>query len=241
MTSTTLTPLDPALSPHRAVRILSISAELLPAEIVASRRARRSRGWVVIALVLVFALLTVWYVAARIDVNDANRDLSVVTRQATTLQKKQTKSYREVVDVQNQTVTITKELKSLLADDLLWANLLDTLRDTGAGSGVTVAGINGSLDKAAGTDTGATLPSTSKASVVGTVTVTGSAPDKPTIAKYVDALNKLTTVANPYLTTANKSADTNGDSVWQFNITIDVTSVALCGRFTIKCTPSGRK
>jgi hypothetical protein len=240
MATTTLMPLDPALSPQRVARVLTISADLLPEEIVAGRRARRSRGWVVLALVVVVALLAGWYVWAGREVSAANDDLSRVTRQATDLQKRQTK-YREVVDVQNQATTITKELKALLATDLQWANLLDTLRSTGAKSGVSVLGVNAALDEKAG-NSGATasLPSSTKSAKVGIVTITGSAPDKPSIAKYVDALSHLTPVANPYLTTATKS-DTPGEQAWQFNVTVDITSATLCGRFTTKCANSGGK
>jgi hypothetical protein len=238
MATTTLMPLDPALSPRRVSRVLTISADLLPDEIVAGRRARRSRGWVVVALVVVLALLAGWYVWAGRQVIDADDDLSRVTRQATDLQKRQTK-YREVVDVQNQATTITKELKALLASDLQWANLLDTLRSTGSKSGVSVLGVNAALDQATGNSNATeSLPSTTKNAKVGMVTITGGAPDKPSIAKYVDALSHLTSVANPYLTTATKS-DTPGDQAWQFSVTVDITSATLCGRFTTKCANSG--
>jgi hypothetical protein len=238
MATTTLMPLDPALSPQRVSRVLTISADLLPDEVVAGRRARRSRGWVVVALIVVIALLAGWYVWAGRQVIDANDDLSLVTRQATDQQKRQTK-YREVVDVQNQATSITKELKALLANDLQWANLLNTLRSTGSKSGVAVLGINAALAQPAGnsTTTGS-LPSATKDAKVGTVTITGGAPDKPSIAKYVDALSHLNSVANPYLTTATKS-DSAGDQAWQFSVTVDITSATLCGRFTTKCANSG--
>ena len=240
MATTTLMPLDPALSPQRVARVLTISADLLPEEIVAGRRARRSRGWVVLAVIVVVALLAGWYLWAGRQVSIADDDLSRVTRQATDLQKRQTR-YKEVVDVQNQTTTITKELKALLANDLRWANLLDTLRSTGSTSGVSVLSVNAALDEKAGnSDATTSLPSTTKSAKVGTVTITGGAPDKPSIAKYVDALSHLAPVANPYLTTATKT-DTPGDQAWQFTVKIDITSAELCGRFTNKCATSGGK
>jgi hypothetical protein len=238
MATTTLMPLDPAFSPQRVSRILTISADLLPEELVAGRRARRSRGWVVVALVVVVALLAGWYVWADRAVRDADQDLGQVTQQATTLQKSQSR-YQAVVDVQNQATTITKELKALLANDLQWAAMLDTLRSTGTRTGVTVQGVNAVLNQATGNATGTeTLPSTTKAATVGTVTITGAAPDKPSIARYVDALGRLSSVANPYLTTATKT-DFPGDRAWQFSITVDITSTTLCGRFTTKCPTSG--
>jgi hypothetical protein len=235
MATTTLMPLDPALSPQRIVRILTISADLLPEEMVGLRRARRNRGWIVVALVVVLALLAGWYVYADRKVRNADTELGNVTEQATTLQKSQSR-YQVVVDVQTETGTISKELKVLLADDLPWAIMLNTLRGTGTDSGVTVSGVSALLnDKAAASAAAsATLPSSSGAATIGTATITGGAPDKPSIAKYVDALGRLSIVANPYLTSATK-----GEKNWQYSIQVDITAATLCGRFTNKCKSSG--
>jgi hypothetical protein len=234
MASTTLMPLDPALSPQRVARVLTISANLLPDEIVGARRARRSRGWVVVALIVVVVLLACWYVWAVGRVRAAGEELGHVTGQATALQKSQTR-YQEVVDIQNETMAISRELKALLANDLPWATLLDTLRKTGDASGIEVTGISALLTDTTNTkNTSETLPSTTSASSVGTVTVTGTGPDKPSVAKYVDALGKLSIVANPYLTNA-----TEGEKEWQFSVTVDVTSTTRCGRFSTKCKTAG--
>jgi len=234
MASTTLMPLDPALSPQRVARVLTISANLLPSEIVSARRARRSRTWVALALLVVVGLLASWYLWADNQVRTANQDLGLVTGQAAALQKSQTR-YQDVVDVQNETAAIAKELKTLLANDLPWAALLDTLRNTGADSGITVTGISALLaDAVSAKNATETLPSKTGASNVGAVTITGLGPDKPSVAKYVDALGQLSIVANPYLTNATK-----GDTSWQFSVTVDVTSTTRCGRFTTKCKTSG--
>jgi hypothetical protein len=237
MATTTLMPLDPALSPQRVVRVLTISANLLPGEIVAARRARRARGVVLVALLAVVALLAGWFLYANHQVTLANNDLNDVTSQVTLLQRGQGK-YREVVDTQSQTSTISKQLKKLLGNDLPWATLLNTLRDTGTSSGVTVAGVIGTLDTTTtSAATGATtLPSASGVTTIGTLTVTGTGPDKPSVAKYVDSLGKLTTVANPYLTTATQAHDNV-----TFSITLNITAKALCGRFTTECKSTGGK
>ena len=159
-----------------------------------------------------------------------------MTAERIALQRKQA-DFAEVVNVQSETGTITKQLGGLLANDLPWASLLDTLRDSGERSGVTVDGISGSLnDQAAGAGTGAnTLPSTSGSATVGVLTITGSAPDKPTVAQYVDTLSTLSTVANPFVTSVAKGSE--GD--YTFSLTVDVTADALCGRFTTKCKTTG--
>lgn len=238
MAGTTLMPLDPALSPQRVLRVLPISANLLPAEIVAGRRARRARRFVLVAVLVVAGLLAGWYVYATRQVQAATDDLTTVTGQATDLQRSQSK-YAEVVGVQNQTDTIAKQLGTLLATDLPWAKLLDTLRDTGTQAGVTVTGVNGSLNKTTGTNANSstgTLPTAKGVTTIGTLIVTGSAPDKPSIARYVDALGDLDSIANPYLTNASEQ---NGTVT--FSITVDISNKAECGRFTKKCTNPGGK
>jgi hypothetical protein len=202
MASTTLMPLDPAMSPQRVNRVLSISADLLPDEIVASRRARRSRAWVVVALGLVVVLLGSWFAWADHHVQTANDDLSDVTAQATTLQKSQTK-YQEVVGVQRETSSISRQLTSLMAQDLRWGDLLDTLRNTGSTAGVSVGGVTAKVNQESAAAS-ATLPHPG-VTTIGTVTITGTTTGgKPAIAKYLDGLADLDQVSDPYLTNANE-------------------------------------
>jgi hypothetical protein len=237
MATTTLMPLDPALSPQRVVRVLNIAANLLPEEIVAGRRAGRARGVVLVALLVVVALLGGWFLYANLQVGLADDDLDSVTTEATALQQSQSR-FQDVVDVQTHTQTISKQLTTLLGNDLPWATLLNLVRDTGTPSGVVVEGIVGTLNTTtttAGT-TAAMLPNASGVTTIGTLTLTGTGPDKPSVAQYVDALDKLRTVANPYLTTAIQSKTTV-----TFSISVDITSLARCGRFTNKCKATGGK
>ena len=236
MAGTTLMPLDPALSPERVNRVLTIAADLLPEEVVVARRARRIRGWVVAVVAFVLIPLSGWYVLADREATLANEQLEAATSEQVSLQREQAK-HSGVVTVRTDTDEITKQLTTLLANDLPWASLLDTLRTTGDRSGVAVAGISGALnDPDSGRPTtGAALPSTSGSATIGTLTITGTAPDKPTVAKYVDALGTLRTVANPYVTSVSKE----DSGTYSFNLSVDITSEALCGRFTTKCASSG--
>ena len=84
--ATTLMPLDPAVSPERVTRLLAISARLLPEEIIAARRARRTRGWV-IAIVGVFAVLCgMWAVYADRERRDADEELTAAIAAVAQLQ-----------------------------------------------------------------------------------------------------------------------------------------------------------
>jgi Tfp pilus assembly protein PilN len=234
--ATTLMPIDPATSPAHVWRILGISAHLLPEEIVAARRARRTRSLVLVVLVLVVVLLAGWYVYVARQKSAADDRLQTLATQAATLQTSQNKDYRQVVGVQNDIDTLTKQLKTVMADDLPWATLLDTLNSTADAAKVTLSSVAGNLTavgadgSAVATTTTSNLPSTSTAATIGTLTLTGSAPDKSSVAAFVVKLGKVSGVANPYLTSA-----TTVKSVIQFNIQVDITATSLCGRYTTTC------
>jgi hypothetical protein len=61
---------------------------------------------------------------------------------------------------------------------------------------------------------------------VGSLTVSGTAPTKPVVAAYVDALAELTGAANPQLNTA-----TQYEGAVDFRIQLDITDAAFSGRY----------
>jgi Tfp pilus assembly protein PilN len=227
--ATTLMPLDPATSPQRANRVLTISARLLPAEIVAARRARKIRAAVIVCLVLVVGVLGSWYAYATYQTAMARDDLAGVTADAQVLRQRQAQ-YADVVDVQAETTALEKQLATLQKQDLRWSKVLRSLSNAGAPSDIVISGIDAQLAGKAETG-GVTLPSTATGTVIGSITVTGTAPSKPELATYIEALGKLKVVANPYLTTTTKVP--NAKAV-DFSLKIDVMSEALGGRFTEK-------
>lgn len=229
--ATTLMPLDPAASPQQATRLLTISARLLPAEIIAGRRARKTRTVVIALLVVVVVLLGTWYAYAAYQRNVAQTQLDNYTADAQLLTQRQNQ-FADVVNVQNDTTELAKQLNLLLTRDLPWASLIDLLRTTGTATGVKVGDIDGELTaKNAGAPAAGTLPSKATGKTVGTLVVTGTADNKTQLAKYVDALDKLDVVANPYLTSA---VEDKGEV--QFSLQVDITNTALGGRFTTKST-----
>ena len=237
MSTTTLIPLDPAVSPQRVARMLTISANLLPEEIVAGRRASRSRGWVLTALLLVVLLLIGWYLHALYEQRNAAKELDNVTAETAAAQRSQNR-YREVVEVRTETDTLTSDLKTLLANDMSYSTLLNSLRTTGTAAGVTVVGVAATLNTAGGAaapaEAGSALPSDSSAAIIGTMAITGTAKGKPAVAAFADKLGTLNTVANAYVisvTTSEKGVD--------FSLSADITASGLCGRFTARCKPSG--
>lgn len=235
--ATTLMPLDPAVSPERVTRLLTISARLLPEEVIAARRARRTRGWV-IAIVAVFACLCgVWAVYADRERQAADQDLTAATAEVSELQQ-QLRKFSPEVRVLSDTTLLNKQLTAVMANDLDWAALLAALRSTGAASDIAIAGVNGKLTVtgAQSNDAANALPSTAKTASIGSLVVTGTGPDKDAVAAYADKLAKQQTlIANPYVT----SVTSNPDGGVTFSLNVDITKASLCGRFSAQKCPAG--
>jgi hypothetical protein len=233
--ATTLMPLDPAVSPERVTRLLTISARLLPEEIIAARRARRTRGWVIVVVAVFACLCGMWAVYADRERQAADKDLTAATTEVVKLQDAQ-RRFSEVVKVRSDTTQLNNQLTAVMANDLDWAALLDTLRRTGATSDIKIDGVNGKLAATGtqSTDSANALPSTAKTASIGSLVVTGTGPDKDAVAAYADKLAKLQTlIANPYVTSV--ASDPTGVT---FSLTVDITQASLCGRFSAKQCPS---
>lgn len=236
MPNTALLPLNPAVSPQQVARILPIRARLLPQEITAGRSARRMRSFVIAAVAVVVVGLGGWYVAAYQDEKQAIRDRDAVNTQVNTARNAQNADdYRQVTAVLQANQAYASQLKTLMADDLPWSVLLDDLRSMGTAKQVTIDSIAVTVADKVATSTTA-IPSSSTASTVATLTISGTAKDKKTIAGFITALATVHGVANPYMTTAAE-----GKGSTSFTVNADVTSTALCGRFSaIKCKTGGK-
>lgn len=238
MSTTTLIPLDPAISLQRSTRILSISARLLPEEIVAARQARRTRAWVIVAVVLVVGLCAAWFALAHHQKQEADQELTTAMNSVTELQRDQ-RGFAETVKVRNDTATLTDQLTTVMASDLDWSGLLTILRGAGVPSNVELSSVNGSLAVATGATQAApdvVLPSTDGATSIGSLVITGVGPDKRAIAAYAEALGRQKNLTNPYVTSVSAAEDIGGVT---FSLKVGITSAALCGRFTVACKNSG--
>jgi hypothetical protein len=70
------------------------------------------------------------------------------------------------------------------------------------------------------------------------MTVGGTAPDKNSVARYVDALGKGDSFANVFLTSAADDTSSEASGKTQFNLTVDITEAALGGRFAPSAAPT---
>ncbi len=229
MTTTALMPLDPSVSPQHANRILPIRANLLPQDISDSRRARRTRAAMIVAVLLVLAMLGGWYWHATGKKTIAEADFELVTRQVTKVQREQ-RAYNTLTSTKNTNTVISGQLAKLMADDLPWQTTLDLVRTTGDKFKVEVTELTGSLNTASAT--------TTEDDSVGTISIAGTAPDKKAVAKYVLALVALDKkgLADPFVSDVSG----NDKSGVTFNITVAVTKTAQCGRYTTKCSTGGK-
>jgi len=234
--STASVPRDRAPAPPPVMRVLTISADLLPPEIVGDRRARRSRAWVLVALALVVLLLAGWYMYADHQRGSATEDLDAVAAQTAATQRSQSQ-YREVVEVRSETDALANQLKTLLANDLSYATLISQLRATAKSAGASVEGVTATLNTTADA-AGSVLPTDTAAKSVGALVIVGTAPDKKSVAAYSDKLSALGVVIDPYVTTVATTTDKSGVS---FTLAAAIAPAAVCGRFTAACKTTGGK
>lgn len=228
MATTALMPVDPSGPAQNPNRILPIRANLLPTEIKVGRSARRTRFMLVGAVLIVAALCGVVYLYAVEQKSNAEDNFAMVDTQRIAVQK-QKNEYNELTTMIGETETLKERLTKALASDLPWATELDTLRATGERAGVKVTAITATLQSAGTTET--TPAGGSDKTAVATLTVTGTAPSKNDLAKFVDLLNKTAGVTNPYVTNATQDGD---DKQVSFSLGVDLTSDALCGRYSTK-------
>jgi Tfp pilus assembly protein PilO len=227
--TTALMPLDPTVSPQQASRVLSIRADLLPPEIRDGRRARRTRAFVLVTLVLVLAALGGWYALVTSAKNAADDEYNQTLEQLATVQAQQKKNedIQQMISVKQGNTLLSKQLESLLTRDMSWANLIDLIRDTGSDESVTVDEISGGLNNANSKD--------SDAASVGSLTISGTAGDKKEVAEYVESLGKLTYLSDPFV---NNVAEE--DEKVTYTLTVTITDEGLCGRFTTECETGGK-
>ena len=236
MSTTIIEPVAPGATggppPERLLRNLSIAANLLPAEIVQTRRSRQARRSVISALVVFVVLLSAWYGATAYQTAAARTELSSVEGDVQRLTQNQNK-FKDLVGVQAESRGINSQLRAVLATDLPMPALVGDVQNA-APSGIRVNTISVLLTSSHGNTP--TLPTLTKDRIVGTLSVAGAGRDKATVAAYVDALSEIPGLANAVLGSANLQ---NGQV--DFTVHLDITSCRLGGRYTKagKCETAG--
>lgn len=229
--ATALMPVDPAGAQQQVNRILPIRANLLPDEITATRNARQSRLVMIGAVLVVLIGIGGWYVAAHHDVQAAADEQTGVNTAISQAQAQlKGKELVTVTTVTTQTDAMATRLKNLTAMDVPWSTMFTNLQKTATAKTVTLTAISAAVSAQDASSTG-TLPTGVSYSTIGTLTLTGSAGDKNTVAAFIVALDTVKGVSNAFLTTASQLT-----SSVSFTITANINSAAECGRYTTKCT-----
>jgi Tfp pilus assembly protein PilN len=218
-----------AAPPGDTPGFVSVFADLMPEEVVASRHARVVKRYVLIGLVSVLVLLAAGYGATRLQTRSAENNLTSAQQLATSLQLKQ-QEFQPLVVAQRQSSQIQQTIATLMAGDLQWTHLLDELR-TSARPDISFTGLNGTVAaggaSAVGAAGGLGVLNQSGQLQVGTLTITGGAPDKNSVAAFVDRLGKI-----PGLAAAFPASVTSIGGKVSFSVSVIITSDALGGRFT---------
>lgn len=218
------------------LRFVAIRANLLPQEIIQARRAVVVRKRVAAAVAALVLVLVGVYGLSWWQTRSANNALAAAQQQSLALEQQQA-SFADLVQAQAATDSVRSQLQQVMVGDLPWAKLLTALRGT-APAGVSLDEISGTVtDTASGqagsvAATGGLPVPTSKGLPAGTLTVTGVAKDKASVAAYADRLSKLRGLANVLVT----SVASNGHKAVTFDLTADITTDALGGRWSPSIT-----
>lgn len=225
-TAVILLPPESAAAAERALRVPAIAANLLPLEIVESRRDRKVRRVVAAAIAAFLAVLAAWFGLTSYQTSEARSAVTAAQDNGQALLRQQ-RSFAEVVSVQAESQAIASQLSGLLATDLRWSRLLTAVAQV-APPGVALTGVTGALTSPAeAADAAAVrLPDTTGEKSVGSLTINGTAPDPFAVAAYLDALGKIKGLGNPQLDGA-----TVVEGELRFSVRLDITSGALGGRY----------
>jgi Tfp pilus assembly protein PilN len=228
MATTMIPPVSTSPPSGGALRFLTIRANLLPDEIISGRQTVVVRKQVVLGLAVLVALLVAWYAASWWQTSQSNSALAGAQRQGAAYQNQQNQ-FGPLVRAQSDVQTIQSQLQTLMTGDLNWKRLLTTLRQA-APAGVVLDSVSASTTTGAGTATVATAAPAES----GQVSLSGSAPDKRTVAAYSDRL----AVAKGFATPLISSVTTDPGGV-TFTMSVLITSDAFGGRFSGPLTPIG--
>lgn len=233
--ATILTPSTATPKPVNGdLRAVSVRAWLLPDEIISARQVKALRKQVLIGLVVVVVLLIGWFGLSKWQTSSANSNLHRAHEQGVSLQDQQSR-YAPLVEAQTQITSIKSQLQTLMTGDLSWKTMLTTLQSK-APRGVAFDSVNGIVTAGGAavpgsTPAGSTVLNMTGKPTVGQLTITGTAPDKRSVAAFSDALATV-----PGLTAPLISNVTVAEKTVKFSVSVVITSDALGGRYAAATT-----
>jgi Tfp pilus assembly protein PilN len=228
VTPPSASPAAPDFSSDGPVRLVRVCAHLLPEEVIAGRRLSKLKKQLGKGFVGLIALLLVVYAWSWWQTKTSRDDLASAQSHTAGLQS-QIQSFGPLVIAQGEQARISQNLKTVMATDLQWRDLLVKLQSEAVG-GVQITGVTGAVTGAgAGTAAGTVglgVLNQTGLVAVGTLNVTGIAPDSRSVAALVDRLAVTKGLASPVPISVS---GTKGGVA--FEIDLLLTSDVLGGRF----------
>lgn len=210
--------------------ITSVSANLMPPEVVARRRLAWLQRRLAFALVALIALVGLGYGLSRQQTSAAEDDLATEQARTGTLTQ-QVRHYDDIVMLRTAGHDLKTQLATAMATDVPWTRLLAEL-DHVAPSGLALTSVAGHLDD--GTSGGTTTappmagtPVDPASAPIGALEVSGTAKDLKSIASYLDALGRLKGVVQ-----VDPGGTTSAAGHSTFTLTVHFSKAVLGGRFT---------
>lgn len=218
---------EPSETNAQPLRLLPITVNLLPDEVLQARAGRAARRATI--LVLLGALLATggWYHVASSAADDAAADLSTAQQQAAQA-KAGSNAFASLTQVKDQISSLRQQLGSLTAANIDWSKTDAAIRKA-LPAQVVLTGLTGSGATANGTTPATPAPTAGAAEPSGSVVITGTAATKALVSKFVNNLTTARGLSDPFIGSVTAEPSTH---LISFTVNINVTSAMLNTRFT---------
>ena len=199
--------------------------DLLPPEVRAGRKLRRTKLLLVLAVLVVVLLAMLGWVYAKFTLADANQQVADAQTETARLTQEQAK-YSEVPQIQAQLKRAHDAIASATATEVLWKQYLEAIR------AVTPEAV--SYDSMQVTVSNDPNPQVSgdplQAPSIGQIVFTARAATIPDLAAWMDAVSAIPGLSDPWFQQA-QITDKDGHVYYQVTGSVQINDVALAHRF----------
>jgi len=197
-----------------------IVANLTPPELIASRKLRVVRRFLVVALLIVVLMLAGVYAWSWHQRGQAQDELTAAQDRTTSLTASENQ-FQAGVRVQSNIDAIDHSLASLMATDVDTASLIGDVRAQ-LPSDMSIGRIALTLDKnstdSAGNGNVAGVLDNQPDAHIGTITLSGTAASIGLVSTYVDRLGSVSGIVQPYPASVSVAARS---VVWSITLTVN--------------------
>jgi hypothetical protein len=199
---------------------------LLPGEVTKGRRLRSIKKLLVLALAVVVLIATLGYAGALLLAGSAARELESAQAEGQTLQAEKAQ-YAQVPQTLSAIALAESARQQGMSSEILWPDYLEALRAV-TPDGVSYDTMSVAVGGPGQPYTGAGNPLAG--STIGQVTFSARSLTLPDTAAWIDAIEQVEGLANPWFSSASLAED-EGVVYYQVEATVDLLPSALSGRF----------